>query len=255
MLPSNFQPSGTFDLIRIGSENDGGYLIEKQSITEAKALVSFGIHDDWLFEKQFLGINKIPLQAFDHTLNSKLLIRNTFLSFGECFFDFRKFSQKLGNFFRTTYALLDYRLFFRGDNVHHAVMVGYDGPNSRSLSNILSDDDLQFPVFIKCDIEGWEYRILDEFVEQADKICGLTIEFHDIDLHLERIERFIEDFSLELVHIHPNNYGGYDDKNNPIVIEMTFAKSPKLMSSTSVLPHPKDTPNNIDDADIVLQFD
>jgi len=37
------------------------------------------------------------------------------------------------------------------------------------------------------DIEGGEYRILDNLIKHQDKICGIVIEFHDIDLHLEKI--------------------------------------------------------------------
>ncbi len=255
MLPNNFQPSGTFDLVRLGSKHDGGYLVEKHSITEAKTLLSLGIHDNWLFEKQFLKINKIPLYAFDCELSAKLLLRNIVLSFGECFFKYKNPVKAFSRFGETVYNSLDYMTFFRDNRVFNNVMIGYDGENSKSLSSISSEKHLQLPIFLKCDIEGWEYRILDEMVAHSEKFCGLTIEFHDVDLHIERIKKFIEDFSLELVHIHPNNYGGVDDKNTPIAIEMTFAKSPQKISSDPLLPHPKDTPNNPDEQDIILRFD
>ena len=255
MLPNNFQPSDTFALIRLGSKYDGGYLVEKHSVAEAKTLLSFGIHDNWLFEKQFVKTNKIPLYAYDDESGLKLLIRNIVLSLGECFFKFRKPVQSLRNFILHVYNPLDHMLFFRGNRVINHVKVGYDSSNSESLVTILSNGDIQYPIFIKCDIEGWEYRILDEVIDHSEKICGLVIEFHDVDLHIERIKKFIENFSLELVHIHPNNYGGLDDKHNPIAIEMTFAKSPKKVASTPLLPHPKDTPNDPDERDILLKFD
>ena len=61
-------------------------------------------------------------------------------------------------------------------------------------------------VFLKIDIEGSEYRILDQLIENQKKINGLVIEFHDCDLHFDRINRFIQSFELDLVHIHVNNY-------------------------------------------------
>ncbi|MGB0910108.1 MAG: hypothetical protein ACPGYT_07070 [Nitrospirales bacterium] len=255
MLPINFKPSGTFDLIRLGSKHDGGYLVETKSISEAKTLLSFGIHDNWLFEKQLLKMNEIPLHAFDCELGLKLLLRNIVLSFGECFFNFKKPIQAFSRFGETIGNALDYKKFFKDNRMFSNLMIGYDGSNSKSLSTILSDNALEYPIFLKCDIEGWEYRILDEMVSHSDKFCALTIEFHDVDLHLERIKNFIEKFSLEVVHIHPNNYGGVDDKDTPIAIEMTFARSPQKISSTPSLPHQKDAPCDPDHTEIDLKFD
>ena len=67
--------------------------------------------------------------------------------------------------------------------------------------------------------------MLEELIEVQDKICGLVIEFHDIDLHIEKINNFINSFKLTLTHIHPNNYGATDPSGNPTVIELTFEKT------------------------------
>ena len=79
-------------------------------------------------------------------------------------------------------------------------------------------------VFLKIDIEGSEYRILDQLIENQKKINGLVIEFHDCDLHFDRINRFIQSFELDLVHIHVNNYSYINYLSNPAVIELTFCK-------------------------------
>ena len=52
-LPISFKPNKNFKLIRLGSNNDGGYLIGNQTINDTKTLVSFGILDDCSFEKDF----------------------------------------------------------------------------------------------------------------------------------------------------------------------------------------------------------
>jgi len=46
MLPKIFKPKNEYNLIRLGQDNDGGYLVEKDSFTEAKSLVSFGLSYD-----------------------------------------------------------------------------------------------------------------------------------------------------------------------------------------------------------------
>ena len=53
MLPLSFKPKYKCELIRIGSKNDGGYLVEKQSFIKSKFLIGVGINDDWKFEKEF----------------------------------------------------------------------------------------------------------------------------------------------------------------------------------------------------------
>ena len=64
---------------RVGSKNDGGYVIPC-SFPQAKTLVSFGLGDDWSFEKQLLHEHCInDFIFFDHTVTlSKLFPRVRF---------------------------------------------------------------------------------------------------------------------------------------------------------------------------------
>ena len=63
MLPKQFKPKHKYNLIRIGRNNDGGYLVEKNSISKSNSLVSFGIGLDWSFEKDFFNYRKIPIHC------------------------------------------------------------------------------------------------------------------------------------------------------------------------------------------------
>ena len=51
MLSHNFKPENEYDLIRLGKNNDGGYLIERESVKSVNSLISMGISTDWSFEK------------------------------------------------------------------------------------------------------------------------------------------------------------------------------------------------------------
>lgn len=53
MLPKLFKPKNLYKLIRLGRPNDGGYLVELNSILNTKTLISFGISSDWSFEEDF----------------------------------------------------------------------------------------------------------------------------------------------------------------------------------------------------------
>ena len=57
MLPNEFKPRGLYDLIRFGKDNDGGYLIGRNSALKSEYLISFGINDDWSFEEHLQKYN------------------------------------------------------------------------------------------------------------------------------------------------------------------------------------------------------
>ena len=89
MLPKQFQPTATYDLIRLGRDCDGGYLVEKESLAAAKQLLSFGLARDWSFEEDFLKKNNVPLLIYDGTISPKDLIKYVIKDF--IFLRFRKF--------------------------------------------------------------------------------------------------------------------------------------------------------------------
>ena len=53
MIPKYLKPKKEYDLIRLGKDNDGGYLVENGSMNNAKALLTVGLGYDWSFEKDF----------------------------------------------------------------------------------------------------------------------------------------------------------------------------------------------------------
>mgnify|MGYP006117564073 CR=1 FL=1 len=65
MLPKLFKPENTYDLIRLGQNNDGGYLLQKNSLMDAKSLISFGLSYDWTFEKDFFKVKNCPIHCYD----------------------------------------------------------------------------------------------------------------------------------------------------------------------------------------------
>ena len=107
-------------------------------------------------------------------------------------------------------------------------------------------------IFLKIDIEGHEYRILDDILKIQNNIIGLAIEFHDVDLHLKRIEDFIKKFKLKIIHIHINNYS-FDHLKIPNLIELTFSKNFKK-EENNFPKHKSDRPNNTSSKDYDIKF-
>jgi len=75
MLPLSFKPKVLFDLVRIGKNNDGGYLVCKNSLKETELLISFGIGNDFSFEENFFKLKKVSIHAYDPSINYKFFIK------------------------------------------------------------------------------------------------------------------------------------------------------------------------------------
>ena len=226
-FPKNFKPSKKFDLMRLGKDNDGGYLVGKKTVLKSKSLVSFGIGDDCSFEKDFLEFNdKVNIYCYDrHPLNKNYFIKEIIKSF--VVLDFKNINHILK-------VRKDYKKTFKNKGVKKRLI------RYKTLSKIINENKLNFDVFLKIDIDGAEYRILNDIIENQKIFTGIVLEFHDVDFHKEKIKTFIDNLNLTLTHIHANNSSVFDLENNPTCIELTFEKNPMVTGENPVFPHPLD---------------
>jgi len=195
----------------LGASNDGGYVVSSEAIDGSELLLSFGLGDDWSFEQDYVRRTGRPVACFDpigshywalYTLHGVLRL----------------------SWRRATRFLLYRRFFASGSAVHHRIKIGHDVAGSTSLNSILATCAAE-RIFLKVDIEGSEYRILDDIVAHAQRFTGLVVEFHDVDLNRDRISDLIcrlTDF--EIVNVHGNNFGGLDGFGDPIVAEISLAR-------------------------------
>ena len=240
-LAKIFKPLANYELIRLGKFNDGGYLVGKNSINNSEYLVSFGLDLDWSFEEDFKKKNnKINIICFDDNLDKKFILKKIIIQF-----IFIIFNKNLKYLFFLIKNFINFYFFI------NKVKYQKKKINYKDILQIQADIN---NIFFKIDIEGSEYRILDELIKIKKKITGIIIEFHDADLHESKIKNFIDNIGLKLVHIHPNNFGGLDKFGNPYLIELTFEKEPIILKETNSLPHKFDMKNNPDADDITLTF-
>ncbi|MFZ0564837.1 MAG: FkbM family methyltransferase [Chlamydiales bacterium] len=224
-LPENWKPKYLNDLIRVGSERDGGYVLPERVLKKTKFLISLGLADDWSFEEDFQKQSSANVICYDHT-TTKNFWRKRFLH--DCFRLILKENRK-----KTFYSLFDYyryKNFFNGNTaLHHKKKIGYSSQNETDLASIIRQVDSHH-IFLKIDIEGWEYRILAQISEFKARVLGFVIEFHDVDLLSSRVSEFIENIKehFTLVHIHANNCGGIDPEGNPLVLEMTWIRNDEI---------------------------
>ena len=68
-IPNFFSIKQATDLVRIGRDYDGGYLVSKSDIQKTDTLIGLGINDDWSFEEDFLSENKVSIYAYDASVS------------------------------------------------------------------------------------------------------------------------------------------------------------------------------------------
>ena len=227
MLPCELKPSSVEIkyLIRIGPRNDGGYIIDKRIINNIENNLTLVLSDDWKFEKDFQKFNnKCKVYAYDHTVDKN--------------FWYERLKKDLLNFIKLKklrpkkildiFKYFEYRSFFKNNNVHIVKKIVNQIENVNEITFADTIKNLE-DVLLKIDIEGDEYKILNDVIKNENKIICLIIEFHEVSKKLNEILKFKNELkNLKLIHIHANNYAGIDENGDPNCIELTFLNSNKF---------------------------
>ena len=227
MLPKYLKPFhiSNENLTRVGPKLDGGYILDKRIIHITEKIITCGLNDDWEFEKHFLKINpSCEVLAYDHTVNKKFWIER----FKKDIFHFFLFKKLRLRKIISIFKYYDYINFFKDKNKHYELKISNRNIKNKeiTINEILNNHD---NLILKVDIEGDEYNILKQILDNSKKINTLLIEFHDIQTNMNLIKEFIEQSSeLKLVHIHGNNYQCIDRYIDPNVIELTFTNIEKI---------------------------
>jgi hypothetical protein len=69
-LPKILKPFYCEDLIRVGKNHDGGYIVNKKDVMKSEHLLSFGVGNDISFEQDFVELCPCPVDAYDGTVDN-----------------------------------------------------------------------------------------------------------------------------------------------------------------------------------------
>jgi len=215
-------------LIRIGANADGGYLVP-DDVDDLGACFSPGVEQTSSFESA-LASKGVKSYMADYSVESA--------PSNNSLFNFEK--KYLGDINNDKYIRLE------------------DWVSDKYKE---SDKDLM----LQMDIEGGEFPvILDTPVETLRKFRIMVIEFHHMKMVFSKhtfslvnhvFTKILRDFTV--VHIHPNNCSpkiSNDVVEVPDVFEITFYRKDRANNVDSVLefPHALDFPNAPDKEDIIL---
>lgn len=179
-------PVAVPDLIRLGGRMDGGYLVPRTAVEHAQGLLSFGLGDDFSFDQAWHELKpQDPIHMYDASVrleNLKIRVNTSVRG--------------------SIDIKAEYQNFFQGVVKHWPEYIG-PGNFLEALNRIDVDQ-----VFIKMDIEGSEYPLIDLFVEHKHRIVGIAMEWHDCANRNPKwkaaMDRLNEHFAI--VHLHGNNH-------------------------------------------------
>jgi hypothetical protein len=253
---SKLVPAECHDLKRLGSRHHGGFVVPLKAVQRTKHLISFGLSQNWAFEEDFRRHNpNVCIHYYDHALSLGTLAA----------YSLKNFSKLMIRPSKTTWhqavKFFSYRGFFRGHIHHHQNRVWYNHDNDSVTMRDVFAEAPHGEVFLKIDIEGSEYRILDAVLEFHPRIDAMVIEFHHIDIMAGPFEEAITQIGehFHVVHVHGNNYGGLSPSGFPNLLEVTFQNRrlfegdpPRSRRSYPV--HGLDARNNPERPDLMLHF-
>lgn len=211
-----------FTKIRLGKDNDGGYVIASVPNANYTTLLAGGIESEITFEEAFL--EKYPnatCLAFDGTID-KLPSKNPNITF---------IKKNIGS------------------------------ENSETLTNLHDIIELHASIFVKMDIEGSEIPWIKSLNDtQMNKFEQIVMEFHNpfSDADAEVFDKLNR--THYLIHFHGNNCCGlnfHKGVNIPFVFECTylhkkhFTEVPEL--NTDLIPSSLDM-KNIDGDEIHIDY-
>ena len=216
-VPKIFQPFYCHDLIRLGKDHDGGYLVNRRDIERTQLLISLGVGTDISFERAFANINSCKVQAYDREINN---------------------------------IDLDAENFFTGSN--QLSMLDISSNNINSIfhgSDIFLKCDIEGAEYgILSDIIQYSDKFTGMVIEFHD--CNKTVNY-------DNLVNFIAKIPQRLVHTHVNNYFYYKTPqgNVPDIFELSFSSSSNCEYKPQLqLPHSLDMTNNPNDQEFSLVF-
>jgi hypothetical protein len=244
-------------LIRVGGDEDGGYVVPRPMIDDTDALISMGIGFSWEFERHFRALRPaVRIQAYDHTVSDRSFRKHLLLGVAGLLTGRVGLSEVSDR----RRILRDYRRFFSREATHFRSRIHnrLDGPVDVDIATVFARAGAGRK-FVKMDIEGSEYRVLDDVLTHADELVGMIVEFHDTDplrpVFVRAMEHILREF--EIVHLHANNWSPAAVDGLPEVLEVTFAKREYCGGTKrrTVLPlEGLDRPNRADAPDYRLEF-
>lgn len=227
-------------LVRLGKDNDGGYVVPTIALEKSDVLMGYGIADDISFEQQYS-------QQYDrHSYGFDGGVANIRTGHSKCHF----YSECLGNDSHLYKGQVSSRKF--ASYSEHLKKLGLEKKK----------------IFLKMDIEGAEFDVFDDILRHQENISGFVLELHMNNNPVE-VKKLLSsiDKSFLLVHVHGNTccksekwtfISKYSTRPIPSILELTYVNR-DLITSYKVARNQKhptelDQPNSTEESECKFEI-
>ena len=217
------------DLVRVGSESDGGYIVPRSALAACDGVLGLGIHADWSFEQEAIARSAARrAHLYDATTTMPWLVSRMPMGVlrligGALSAEPRRIRDGIG---RLT-APFRYPRFFRDGVRHYPQMIGHrDAPGwvdpATAIARLREAGATR--ILVKMDIEGGEYEVLPHIDAWGDAVDLLLVEFHGIQDDPARFNALMRTIARLFVpvHLHGNNSQPLTADGFPGMVEITF---------------------------------
>lgn len=230
----------TFDLVRVGRNEDGGYLVPRKVLADLTGCLSFGLGADWSFEKHLVRtynglIDPKNVVVFDASISVFGLLRSIVYMGRRTLYEIRigrKSSERKFRFEDLNLSLKalvrylpDFRFRkFRFCHIRKFVVSKPNKKNEISFQQALSYRLDPERTIVKIDIEGGEWDLFQrrEDVFLISRAPALIIEFHVISRpEFLRLNEWLREH-FWIAHLHGNTSQKCTEEGMPLNLEVTF---------------------------------
>lgn len=194
--------------IRLGRNQDGGYVVYGRILENTDALITYGVGWEISFEQHFYRLTHKKVFMFDPTM------------FGRYLFGMRHLKELLRRPDRWTIYLRVVSFLWNRKNrltskdihfVNEGIASDKHGKYDTFAGHLHRFSLMQQVALLKIDIEGAEYDIFRDgnIYNCFQHINQIILELHDLKNRLNDARDIITGLrhDFELIHIHGNNYG------------------------------------------------
>lgn len=224
---NDIRPYLVNDKIRLGRPYDGGYVLSRVVLEKTRYVLSLGINDEWSFEKDFVRQFKIEklVMIDDRSSYRDLMTELIKVSIVRVY---KPFNKVVKNSFAKNFDLVKsfWQLKNSTNTLYHKVRAG-NHTGEVTLKNIIKGHALDVQensVFLKIDIEGSEYDLIQDIIDLNYFFSGLVIEFHRVLTNPEQINKAVQKLNSSF-YIYHTHYNNYTERNEWIAdaLEISFA--------------------------------
>ncbi len=213
-------PNKVNDLIRLGNNKDAGYVVPESVVKSCNFMISFGMAENFSTERDFLRLNDCnKIHMYDHAIDNKFFYKRIYKSIKRLLY----FKSNIKNIKRKIKDFEDFKNIINNKNVIH-FKEKIDNLDNTIISKVFNKIDKNKKIFLKSDIEGDEFKFINDINKIYQNIHLMVIEFHFLDENREEFKNAILEIkkTFNLIHLHANNYAGYCKDGLPKVLEITF---------------------------------